>query len=101
MAIDDAAHEEMHGNRFARVLGIMNDIGRFLNVEAHAKKALSWLTQQVKDLLWNTWKNLADAAVRVSNKVQKLLGFGPDEEPPPGSVILLEHPPEDGSIPIF
>lgn len=101
MAIDDYAHEQMHGNRFARVLGTMNDIARFLNVEAHAKKALDWLDQAAKDLLWGTWKFLANQAVRVSNKIQKVLGFGPDEEPPPGSIILEEHPPEDGSIPVF
>lgn len=99
--IDITAHRELHGNRLDRVLGIVNDIARFLNVESHAKKALSWLTQQVKRTLWETWKVLAGFASSVSEKVQKILGFGPDEEPPPGSIILLEDPPENGLIPVF
>jgi len=101
MSIDEHAKEQLHGNRFKRVLGMINDIGRFLNVESHAKKALDWLTQQFKNSLWATWKSLVEVASAVSAKVQKVLGFGPDEEPPPGSIMLLDAPPSDGTIPIF
>lgn len=101
MAIDDHAHEELHGNRYLRALAIANKIARFLNVESHAKDALDWLTQAVKDTLFGTWKMVTGFLQAVSNKVQKILGFGPDEEPPPGSIMEMESPPEDGSIPIF
>jgi hypothetical protein len=99
--IDKDAHRELHGNRLHRVIEICNDIARFLNVEAKAKQALSWLTQQVKRTLWETWKTLAGFANSVSAKIQRILGFGPDEEPTAGSIITLEDPPSDGTIPVF
>lgn len=99
--IDGPAHRELHGNRLHRVIEICNDIAKFLNVESHAKHALSWLIASVKKQLWDTWKMMAGFANAVSAKIQKILGFGPDEEPPPGSIILLEDPPNDGSIPLL
>jgi hypothetical protein len=44
---------------------------------------------------------LAGFANSVSAKIQRILGFGPDEEPTAGSIITLEDPPSDGTIPVF
>jgi hypothetical protein len=51
--------------------------------------------------MWDLWKTVTSELQNVSQKVQNFLGFGEGEEPPEGSIMLLNEPPTDGSIPIW
>lgn len=99
--IDVAEHREVHGNRFLRMLGMANDIARFLNIEAKAKKAFEWLTSAVKDTLFGVWKSLAAELTLVSKRVSNILGFGSGEEPPADSIVLEPEYIDELILPVF
>lgn len=99
--IDKELHQQVNGNRLLRLIELANDIARFLNVENHAKKAFDWLTTTVKNVFFDTWKMITGFVVNLSNRVQKFLGFGADEEIPGDSILLVEEYTDELVLPIF
>jgi hypothetical protein len=99
--IDQDEHKQVNGNRLLRLIGIANEIARFLNVEAHAKKAFVWLTQTIKDGMFFVWKTISNEVVLVSKAVQRVLGFGAGEEPPADSIVLVPVYADTLVLPVY
>jgi hypothetical protein len=99
--IDKEEHRQVHGSRVNRMLGLVNDIARFLNVEAHATKAFTWLTETIKNSMFSLWKTVSDELRLVCKRVGNALGFGAGEEIPADSILNVETYTDELVLPVY